>query len=207
MNEEIVNQLNTNLELFLNSKRMVDELLNSQFNILEFAHNNIEYNVKDIENAIKIASLNDKIFVSKINAIVNSRNSIDIYYEIDNIINKILNDKSFDIIDYYNMTKLDFKDLLSYCKLYHDEETIRRIKNFCNRYKENIFHSEIKIVIEKELEDFTSIQGRLITKEEKEIIFNYLKERRIPINVMIYKVALKKYIDGNLIESQKVKNR
>ena len=112
MNEEIINQLNTNLEIFLNSKKIVDELINSEFNILEFAHHHIEYSIKDIKNAIKIVSLNDKFFSSKINDIINSRNSFDIYYEIDNIINKILNDEIFDVIDYYNVTKLDFKDFI-----------------------------------------------------------------------------------------------
>lgn len=207
MTGEILNQININLELFLNSKKIVDELLNSEFNILEFAHHHIEYNVKDIKNAIKIVSLNDNTFLSKINNIINSRNSFNAYCEIDNIINLILNDESFDIIDYYNMTKLSFKDLIEYCKLYYDEETASKIKKFSNKYKETILHNRTKVIIEKELEGFTSIQGRLITREEKEIIFSYLKERQIPINVMIYKAALKKYIDGNLIESQKVKNR
>lgn len=205
MKEEIISQLNTNLEKFLNSKKIVDELLNSEFNILEFAHHHVEYNIKDIKNAIKIVSLNEKSFFSKINNIINSRNSFDIYYEIDNLINNILTNDNFDVIDYYNMTKLSFKDLIEYCRFYYDEETANKVKLFSHKYKDNIYHSGTKIIEEKEFECLTTLQGRVITKEEKEIIFNYLNERQIPINIMIYRVALKKYIDGNLIETSKVK--
>ena len=42
-----------------------------------------------------------------------------------------------------------------------------------------------------------------VTRDEKEIVINFLEERGIPLYVKVYKQALKRYISGNLMIDKK----
>ena len=98
----------------------------------------------------------------------------------------------FDALDYYNITRLktsDYRDIIQ--NQLSKEDFIRIIKKINKTVR---MSSNINKV--NELKSKKIIGGREIAYDEKEAIFNYLDENRLPIG--LYTCALKKYLSGKL---------
>ncbi len=118
------------------------------------------------------------------------------------------NIRKFEILDYFLNTKLDYNDFVNNYinSTFCNNEVLKALKKF---FRENEF--EIykgydignKINIDQELNGtlIIKIDNELheVTREEKEIVIKFLQEKDIPIYMKVYKQALKRYVNGDLI--------
>lgn len=127
--------------------------------------------------------------------------------------------REFDIVDYYDAVKVNIDELVKILKNSGniDYEDIITLKLFASKNKlgkklsdkaiEQIYQMEEEINLKKDSNGYLIPNtGRIITKEEKELVINYLIDNKIPLYSGIYAIALKKYLDNTLkIESNKSK--
>lgn len=102
---------------------------------------------------------------------------------------------NFDMIDYLNYTNLDvknFNDLMN--KLNFDKKLTKELYTKLRHC--SMERRSVNINKEHQLEIETVIANRVITREEKEMIFDYLESNNYSIN--LYRVALNKYLNGKL---------
>ena len=132
---------------------------------------------------------------------------------VDNIINgiKVSDDevRSFEILDYFLATKLDFNDFLDiYLKINPkaSKEQLKSIKIF---FAKNKLTTKIKISTELSGSTVFMINDMPyeVNDDEKRDTINYLKSNNIPLYTKIYKQALRRHINGNLIKDEKVNNK
>ena len=163
---------------------------NTLFSMLEVRDNELYLKIKG-----KIRNLQGQryaVLINKVNSIA------------DNIINGIeLEDgsrRNFEILDYFLSTKLDFNEFID---LYNknrniDIESLKAIKIFFAKNK-----LTNKLNINQELDGRTIFmvddKPYEVSKEEKQTVLNYLGVKDIPLYTKVYKQALKRHINGNLI--------
>ena len=163
---------------------------NTLFSMLEVRDNELYLKIKG-----KIRNLQGQryaVLINKVNSIA------------DNIINGIeLEDgsrRNFEILDYFLSTKLDFNEFID---LYNknrniDIEYLKAIKIFFAKNK-----LTNKLNINQELDGRTIFmvydKPYEVSKEEKQTVLNYLGVKDIPLYTKVYKQALKRHINGNLI--------
>ena len=116
--------------------------------------------------------------------------------------------REFNILDYYLIFSIPLTKLKELSiKLPQKERNL--IYEFINKHylkmipKYSIIDTQYEINCQKD-KNGLPIKGTgiIITNEEKELIINYLIANDIPISEEIYKVALKRYIEGPLIIKQ-----
>lgn len=151
----------------------------------------------------RIKELQEQYFnkhFDEVNLIVN-------YIENGIIENDVL--REFNLLDYYFITKIPLLDTLKICEAKLPVEKRIYFRKFISTYKK---HKLLSLVDIQSIIDETTVininfdddgnpianTGRLITKEEKEEIFNFLKENDIPPIDYIYIIALNRLINGNL---------
>ena len=139
--------------------------------------------------------------------------------EVENNVQQYLKEEDFTLLDYYAITDIDLEKLynLSYEYYRHidteDKYTIKKdLETFAIWIKEKggfdfrrsrgfIKRMDTYYLNEEDLEKNKIImQGREITKEEKEKITNFLIKNNIKQYEKIYKIAIKRYLDGTLEE-------
>ena len=163
---------------------------NTLFSMLEVRDNELYLKIKG-----KIRNLQGQryaVLINKVNSIA------------DNIINGIeLEDgsrRNFEILDYFLSTKLDFNEFID---LYNknrniDIESLKAIKIFFAKNK-----LTNKLNINQELDGRTIFmvddKPYEVSKEEKQTVLNYLGVKDIPLYTKVYKQALRRHINGNLI--------
>ena len=145
-------------------------------------------------NSIKLLCEKNREYYKEIIDEILKRDSSEFKNYIKDVGIKILESDEFDRLDYYLNTKLkyeDFRDILY--EVLPKDKVILILRKFS---KMNKISYSTPINKEKELEIINTIGGRVITKEEKERIFNYLEDNSIPID--LYRIALKRYANGTL---------
>ena len=155
--------------------------------VLEKDNNKLYLKIKDKLNNLKkqrYAVLNNKVS-----------------FIVDSIINGIKKEddsiREFEILDYFLNTKLDFKDFIN---IYNDKDsnTLKALKTF---FAKNKLTSKININQELSGKTIFMINNSPyeVTKEEKLKVINFLKDKEIPLYTKVYKQALKRYVNGDLI--------
>lgn len=164
------------------------------------------------------------IYNEKINNMNRQRYAI-IIIEIKNIIEGLKNGieengikRPFDIIDYYNITKIPLEKILVLSKevLLSDEYNI--LKRFANENINNQKHnpsikSQImsqKVIIKYEKDkkgDPIPGTEEIFSNEEKEKLINYLNQKKVPINLKTYNIIYRRYRDGILDLNTSVKSK
>ena len=155
--------------------------------VLEKDNNKLYLKIKDKLNNLKkqrYAVLNNKVS-----------------FIVDSIINGIKKEddsiREFEILDYFLNTKLDFKDFIN---IYNDKDsnTLKALKTF---FAKNKLTSKININQELSGKTIFMINNNPyeVTKEEKLKVINFLKDKEIPLYTKVYKQALKRYVNGDLI--------
>ena len=179
----------------------------------------ISLSLKKFKNILSFIKLEDKelynLYEQKALSIKqkNYRNMTSICKEIiDYINNGILENgavRSFDLLDYYHITKCDRTTILKILKETSPKD-VKIYGAFLRRYQnskllnesqvEEILNSKQTIGIEFDKNNNPILgTGYIVTQEEKENIFNYLKENNIPLYDDVYNIALKRYLNKNLI--------
>ncbi len=155
--------------------------------VLEKDNNKLYLKIKDKLNNLK----------KKRYAVLNNKVS----FIVDSIINGIKKEddsiREFEILDYFLNTKLDFKDFIN---IYNDKDsnTLKALKTF---FAKNKLTSKININQELSGKTIFMINNNPyeVTKEEKLKVINFLKDKEIPLYTKVYKQALKRYVNGDLI--------
>ena len=122
------------------------------------------------------------------------------------------NVRKFELLDYFLNTKLSYSDVFDiYIK--SNECTISSLNAFKKFMNDNQMiygiddNKMAKITVSQELNGTTIFMidnsPYEVTRDEKEIVINFLEERGIPLYVKVYKQALKRYISGNLMIDKK----
>lgn len=117
--------------------------------------------------------------------------------------------RPFDIIDYFLLTQMSFKDISRIAEEIITRNDYNLLKKFINQNTEatNNDPSLIKqVMLEKTIINYQKdkkgqpIPGteETLSNEEKTKIFNYLKQNKIPTNRKTYNIAYRRYINGTL---------
>lgn len=193
-------RVNDNLYIF--SLNIVTDLIKSGLTIEEYCFVNGTSRIYDLKQAIKRIKPIFKENSQIIDDILKERSNDDLYANIKLISYKIINDKDFDVIDYYQYTRMNMNDFL---KIVHnvirDEKAKSRVHEKISKINRNlILYTNQYINKEAELESYTFINERVISREEKEKVFAYLDREGLnkPYNLFVYKQCLRKYAMGNL---------
>ena len=175
---------------------------------------NIKENKKEEEKENKINEKNIeavKILKKIINYISNK--------EVENNLQQYLKEEDFTLLDYYAITDIDLENLYNLSYDYYryidteDKYTIKKdLEIFARWIKEKggfdfrrsrgfIKRMDTYYLNEEDLERNKIImKGREITREEKEKITNFLIKNNIKQYEKIYKIAIKRYLEGTLEE-------
>ena len=175
---------------FCNLTGLSESNFNTLLSMLEVRDNDLYLKIK--EKMIALKGQRYAVLLNKVNSIT------------DNIINGIeLEDgrkRNFETLDYFLSTKLDFNDFIN---LYNknrniDIESLKAIKTFFAKNK-----LTNKLNIKQELDGTTIFMiddsPYEVSKEEKQAVLNYLRFKDIPLYIKVYKQALKRYVNGDLI--------
>lgn len=114
--------------------------------------------------------------------------------------------KQFDIIDYYLFTKLEFDFFLNIISEFNvklSNEEYKILKTFFAKNKKatkDNFKDMAKILRSDSIQ---IVGNRTILLEEKELIVKYLKDNKIPQNVVTYNLVLRRYLDSKIILNTK----
>ena len=169
------------------------------FERLETLDNEMYLRIKD-----KIHNLKKQryaILSNKVNVIV------------DSIVNgiKVSDDevRPFEIIDYFIATKLEFNDFID---IYLNDnpnvskEKLKIIKIF---FAKNKLSTKIKTSTELSGTTVFMIDDNPyeVKQEEKIDTINYLNNNNIPLYTKVYKQALRRHVNGNLIKDEKVNTK
>lgn len=124
------------------------------------------------------------------------------------IIDKDGNIRPFELLDYFLNTKLNYSELFDiYTKSNEcSKSALIAFKNFMNNNEISYAIADnkmVKITVNQELNGTTIFminnEPYEVTRKEKEEVINFLEEKEIPLYVKVYKQALRRHINGNLI--------
>ena len=124
--------------------------------------------------------------------------------------------RKFDILDYYQNTKLSFNNLTTIAVRICSKQELNLLKRFIkdnSKYTTGVAHIEEKIMKEKVEVNHQLDKngmpipgtGEIFDDESKIKIINYLKENNIPLNMKTYTLARRRYTNGTLIIESKNK--
>lgn len=164
------------------------------------------------------------IYNKKINNMNKQRYSI-IIMQIKNIIEGLKNGVEengikhpFDIIDYYNITKIPLEKILVLSKEVLSSNEYNILRRFVNENINNQKHNpsvKIQIMSQKVIIKYEKdkkgqpIPGteEIFSNEEKAKLIDYLNEKKIPINLKTYNIVYRRYRDGILDLNTSVKSK
>ena len=138
-----------------------------------------------------------------------TENIISIVKQIEfGIIDKDDNIRPFELLDYFLNTKLNYSEFFDiYINSNNcSKSSLTAFKNFMvnNKISYVIADNKMdKITVDQELNGTTILmidnEPYEVTREEKEEVINFLQEKEIPLYIKVYKQALRRHINGNLI--------
>lgn len=123
--------------------------------------------------------------------------------------------RKFDLLDYYQFINIPFVELQRMAQGRISKSDYRYLMYFINQNKNDysldamsikkIYEEKYVIGAEfdKNNEPITGT-GREITKEEKQNILFYLTENKIPLTKKTYGIAMRRYIDGELLMNKNI---
>lgn len=193
----IIEQLDVQNEKYNQAMIIVNEMINGNYSIEQFCHINPNYNISDINKYISISAFYKQNRIYKITNYLDNIDNTEFIKEINYIVEQItIGD--FDIVDYYMLTKLSFKDFIEVAKKYQIFND--KVNSFFNRYNSKIkeLSFNFKFSEKNESKVIRIINGNFIDSETKKIVFEFLNKNDIPINLITYKLTLNKYLNGKL---------
>ena len=177
-------------EELLREQRIIKQLFESN-DTVELFCSKYGYHLHEINLMIrKLPSTEKEQILEKLE----SRSNAELIETMTQVIKEICLNKEFDIIDYYQYTHL-YPISFDYLLREHFNELspliMKKVSIFIRKYEQ---YEKIQISRKPEIATETIIDDRVITKEEREKIFNYLEQNNIPN--YFYKEALRKYIQN-----------
>lgn len=174
---------------FFTNDELLDDILSSGYCPLEYA-SIYGLSLTKVNQVLK----NRRIDLSSNPEVIKSQERID--KKLESIAKRIIIG-DYDIVDYFLDIKLpldSFNIVIKSFDFLKNKESKQKITDFINRSKTISFQSINK---ELELNSVTTINGMQITRETKEIVFNFIDDNNLP--KYLYRMVLKKYVDGKLV--------
>lgn len=181
-------------------KELIASLLNANCSIYEYCDKNYKYSVGEIKQALKtFYGCKAPEIIQKLNSIESPRLDCKLNY----IAYKIKTDPNFDILEYYSLTKLSPKDF--YKKMQIEDRIISKFVS--NNSKGSYIDRAKYLSFNKNyvLKTTYIVRGKVITEEEKQMIFKFLDDNEIPFNQFTYRACQNKYLDGKIDSIHKIK--
>lgn len=184
-----------------NAKRIITSVSLSGLSIAEYTDENLYCDISDISNAIKefVPAYTEQY--NKVVGALNSRESKSFKPKMLSILDEINTNEDFDIVDYYLRTRLCLKDFRSIVGQ-NDKLSVfmSKYNKYMTRQKyDNGENFRNTIYSQKCIKN-----GREITKEDKDKVFEYMEKNQIPYGTQTYNGVLRRYLDGLILE-EKVK--
>ena len=108
--------------------------------------------------------------------------------------------RPFDMLDYYLLTNMSLKEFVRKAKEFNIDVT--GVKRF---FFENRVISDLLDETPYIMQMIYIINNKEITLEQKKLIIEYLKGINAPVSISLFRLAVKKYLNGELvIENPKV---
>lgn len=192
------------------AKSILEDVIASGLSIYEYCHINAGNRVTEIKKYIKqIYNSSDEKNRESTRIIreLEEKENPNFINELNFIKEEIMYNDNFTVIDYYLLTKL------------HIDDFIKRVgmnammnqfvgNNFQCSYTHFYNYANKKQIVsinkDRELKLMRSINGRVITIEEKEAIFKFFEENEIPLNEATYSAAIRKIVNNELDFIQKI---
>ena len=107
--------------------------------------------------------------------------------------------RPFDIIDYYEITKINFEELSVICKYGNlSSEELRTLKIFMNKNKNNVRNNIGDVSQFLNPNSVHIVAGKVVELETKQKVVEFLKKKQIPQNQGTCLIALRRYLNGTL---------
>ena len=111
-------------------------------------------------------------------------------------------DGNYDYLDYFEHSKLQPADFIKTLSNDLPEDKLCKLKLFFNVRHINWNR---KVNLEIELQSKNIIKGIEITPDMKQEVYDYMKEKNMPMSNSLFKYSIRKKVDNILEESQKIK--
>lgn len=128
--------------------------------------------------------------------------------------------RTFDLMDYFERTSLDFNAFMNSLNGSLEPDEYRTLKIFISKYKNdkpltpfdigNLYKQRNVVGVKFDEKDrIIEGTGHELTKEEKQNIIAYLNSKQIPVTRITYNIALNRWISGSIIieENQDLKQK
>ena len=104
--------------------------------------------------------------------------------------------RPFDLVDYYEHTRLLPKTLYDNVVYDSDEFTSEEKRDFYSFVVQNSDDKRLKVKEIMSIKHTVMVEDnpRVITDQEKTNVIKYLKQRKIPVTVTTYNIILKRYL-------------
>lgn len=209
------------LQLLPTAKETILDFIHSEMTIKEYCKNHLLS-----EQDFKLYASIIKTYDSTTYALYTSQaetNQRKFFFQATNSIKSILpyikngvkinntTTRSFDILDYYLLTKLPIKSTGRYINYMKEKAMIehneyRDLKSFLSKNKnqsnldiKQAMNAKIEVNTQKDKKGYPIAgSGRIINNEEKQKVIDYLKHNDIPLTNQLYNLALRRYIEGTL---------
>lgn len=109
--------------------------------------------------------------------------------------------RDYDLLDYYLNNKDSLDELKEKCSKLHYVEDLRILINFISINKNTRPLNISQTLKDKNILLQNGVQ-RTILEEEKKLVISYLERNYIPILDKTYSIALRRYLDGKLVERE-----
>lgn len=189
------------------AQNIVNDLIVSGMSIIEYCDNHIEYNINDIKKYIKIiygeygeGLKKTEMFINALECKSKEKTTNKINY----IANEIINNPEFTILDYYLLTKLSLEDFNKLVNVRDISLSKFLAANSTSSRRNSKLYKTILFKPEEELKITRIIKGKLITEEEKKMIFKFMEENQVPINQYTYRACINKLVNEDLDFIQKI---
>jgi len=108
--------------------------------------------------------------------------------------------RTFDLIDYYENTRISFDEIRSICNSgFFSKNELRILKIFITKNKDYIHQNlgEVSQILDQNSEHI--ISGKVVCLEDKQKVIEFLRTKQIPQNYATYSMAIRRYLNGTLM--------
>lgn len=176
---------------------LIKDMVASNYSILEYLSYNGGYNIGEINSIFsEVRNLNIPEYKDML-TLLSNRSDKNLFKYLNDLVLKIYESEHFELMDYYNYTKLSIQFFKKYVLEnvsddYIKKDVLHKLSLIWDFSREHIELSENSI------NGVTIIKGVTIDIPEKKKIYHYLKDNGIPVVDVTLKHYVRKYAIGEL---------
>lgn len=204
------------LQIYKKNKILIELFIKSNYeNKYDFCNSNF-IDIKDFENIVEYCKKYDKDTYNQYEAAIVEQNQKEfnkklsltktlIYYLQNGIKNENGVVRPFDIIDYHLYIGLSYELLRTVINAkFLTAPELKTVKPFFEKNKNGFNYRTNELNQILELTTITIISGIKVEQETKELVLDFLKENKVPVNNITYNIALRRYLNNTLQIQEKI---